>query len=224
MLFSYFIVNSNKKGETVKDMFVNMKIRGKPLTCDDAPQWKKIIGILIQLCWVHEERHYKKLNPILKIHKEELELKISQIWCFYNSLKDYKKNPNDEFKELLLKQFDEIFNASSSYDALDNRLKLTYAKKEELLLVLNYPDIDIHNNISENGIRPAVIKRKISNGTRCENGTASWENHLSILSTCKKLNINYYDYILDVFKGIEHEVSLVDAIKQKSSILSTMTY
>jgi len=216
ILFSVFIVNDNKKGVTVKDMFKGLGIRGKPLICDDAPQWKKILaGILIQLCWVHEERHYKKLNPIVKEYREELDIKIGQIWDYYNGLKAYKENPNEKHKQLMLDMFEEIFNVTSNYPELDNRLKLTYAKKDELLLVLDYPEIDIHNNLSENGIRTAVIKRKISNGTRTKQGTNAWENHLSILSTCKKLGIRYYDYILEIFKNEEHKLSLVDAIKQK---------
>jgi len=32
------------------------------LLCDDAKQFKRITEILA-LCWVHEGRHYKKLNP-----------------------------------------------------------------------------------------------------------------------------------------------------------------
>lgn len=219
-LFSYYTVNDNKKGETIKEMFETLNTKGKPLTCDDAPQWYKITDVLIQLCWVHEERHYKKLDPIFMSHMEELRLKREQIWDFYKALKAYKKNPDEKLKELLSKMFDKIFDVSSDYKALDKRLKLTYAKKKELLLVLDYPNIDIHNNLSENGIRPVVIKRKISNGTRTENGTIAWENQLSILSTCKKHNINYFDYILDIFNGNKNNQSLVDLIKQKSTIFS----
>ena len=221
LLFSVFIVNENKKGKTIENMLKGFNIRGKPLTCDDAPQWKKtLLGMLIQLCWVHEERHYQKLNPIIKKHRKELDLKISQIWEYYNDLKKYKKKPTEEFKQKMLNEFDDIFNIASDYPALDKRLKLTYAKKEELLLVLDYPDIDIHNNLSENGIRSAVIKRKISNGTRTDQGTVAWENHLSISSTCKKNNIRYYDYILEIFKCENHKTSLSDAIKQKMTDLS----
>ena len=38
--------------------------------------------------------------------------------------------------------------------------------KEELLLVLDRPEIPLHNNLSENDIREYVKKRKISGSTR----------------------------------------------------------
>jgi len=217
-LFSFFIVNDNKKAITIEKVFQNKGINGSkiPIICDDAPQWK-ILSKLIQLCWVHEERHYRKLIPVLSAHKKEVEVKRSQIWDFYCGLKAYKKKPSIKDKNLLSDMFDKIFNVSSNYSKLNNRLKLTYEKKEELLLVLDYPEIDIHNNLSENGIRPAVIKRKISNGTRTKKGTIAWENHLSIISTCKKHNIRYFDYILNIFKEIKHPNSLSQLIKEKAS-------
>jgi len=39
------------------------------LLCDDAKQFKRITEILA-LCWVHEGRHYKKLNPALEYHAQ----------------------------------------------------------------------------------------------------------------------------------------------------------
>ncbi|QFS50755.1 hypothetical protein [Nostoc sphaeroides] len=42
------------------------------LLCDDAPQFKLITDDLA-LCWVHEGRHYKKLNPKVACHQELLD-------------------------------------------------------------------------------------------------------------------------------------------------------
>jgi hypothetical protein len=218
IFFTVFFVKDNKKGATIEKIFEFLDLAGKTLSCDDAKQFK-ILKIIIQLCWVHEERHYKKLNPILKSHREELERKTEEIWGFYNELKDYKKYPNIAYKEILENLFEDIFNCSVSYPALNERLKLTYAKKDSLLAVLNNPSAAIHNNMSENGIRAGVIKRKISNGTRTSEGTIAWENHLSILSTCKKNGISYYEYILEVFEGKEHIKSLSDLIKEKTTVV-----
>jgi hypothetical protein len=78
-------------------------------------------------------------------------------------------------------------------------LQLTKSKKNELLVVLEHPEVPLHNNLSERGIRPIVIKRKISGGTRTRDGTIAWENNLSILETCKKQGISFFKYIKDIF-------------------------
>jgi hypothetical protein len=69
----------------------------------------------------------------------------------------------------------------------------------ELLTVLDYPEIPLHNNLSENGVREMVMKRKISGGTKNEDGQKAWENNMSILATCKKLGISFFDFMKGVF-------------------------
>jgi len=73
-----------------------------------------------------------------------------------------------------------LFSTETGYDELDKRIALTKEKKEELLLVLWFPEIPIHNNPTELALRELVVKRKISNGTRSEDGKAAWENQMSI--------------------------------------------
>jgi len=41
------------------------------LVCDDAPQFKWLTAQL-SLCWVHQGRHYKKLNPSVAYHRQLL--------------------------------------------------------------------------------------------------------------------------------------------------------
>ena len=48
-------------------------------------------------------------------------------------------------------------------------------------------------------MREGVIKRKIIYGTRSELGKLAWENMLSIIDTCKKLEVSFYRYLYDIF-------------------------
>lgn len=214
--FSIFIVNDNKKSKTVEEMFAGKDISKIAFASDDAKQFITVFNIL-QLCWVHEERHYQKLNPIMDMHREELDFIISEIWNFYRELKEYKKTPNELYKKILEEIFDSIFNREVHYPALNKRLKLTYAKKDRLLTVLTHPSVDVHNNRSENGIREGVVKRKVSGGTRVHDGTTAWENHFSIMATCKKQGVSYYEYILTIFKRENHKKSLADLIREKAT-------
>jgi hypothetical protein len=54
------------------------------------------------------------------------------------------------------------------------------------LLVLKFPEIPLYNNPAELALREGVVKRKISNGTRSDDGKAAWENMMSIMDTCRK--------------------------------------
>jgi transposase-like protein len=197
--FSVFFINLSKSRETVKSFLTSfLASLFVVLVGDDAGQFKKI-SERYALCWIHEERHYKKLIPILDVHRKELERLRGQIWDFYEKLKMYKLNPSEEDKKKLWDEFDEIFRQETKYDKLNDRLRLTFDKKGELLTVLDYPEIPLHNNLSENGIREIVIKIKISGGVKTKEGLNAWENNMSILATCKKLDVSFYDFMKGVF-------------------------
>lgn len=44
----------------------------RTLICDDAPQFNWLARMMMQ-CWVHEGRHYKKLSPVVGLHREALD-------------------------------------------------------------------------------------------------------------------------------------------------------
>ena len=197
--YSAFFINPKKNRDTVKG-FLTESLSGlfEVLVGDDAPQFKKIAK-KYALCWIHEERPYKKLNPIFLHHREELDRVRGEIWDYYKNLKEYKESPTTEKKLELQDRFDVLFGQKTSYEALNVRLELTQKKKPELLTVLDYPEVPLHNNLSENGIREMVIKRKISGGVEGEKGLKAWENNMSILATCKKLGISFYEFMKSVF-------------------------
>ncbi len=51
--------------------------------------------------------------------------------------------------------------------------------------------------VAELAIRMYVVKRKISFGTRSDDGTKSWETFFTIMDTCFKLGINFRNYLYD---------------------------
>jgi len=80
---------------------------------------------------------------------------------------------------------------------LNLALKRLYENKAELLLVLERPEIPLHNNLSENDIREYVKKRKISGSTRSELGRRCRDTFTSLKKTCRKLGISFWDYLMD---------------------------
>ncbi len=105
--------------------------------------------------------------------------------------------PTDEKKQEIEKKFAEMCATKTSYASLNDVLKRLYNNRDELLLVLKYPDIPLHNNLSERDIREYVKKRKISASTRSDDGRRSRDTFTSLRKTCLKLRINFWDYLID---------------------------
>ena len=57
---------------------------------DDAGQFAVFYH---SLCWIHEERHYRKLIMTTELSRDELEGVRNQIWNIYEVLKNIKKTP-----------------------------------------------------------------------------------------------------------------------------------
>ena len=170
------------------------------------------------LCWIHEERHYGKLRPFFKSHQKLVDDFRGEIWDFYFELKAYKECPTKQEKEHLSKRFGELFDRTTGYEELDHRIRLTYAKKEHLLLVLEFPELPLDNNESERTLREWVIKRRISGGTRSKAGTKAWDVTLSLCDTARKLGQNFYFYLVDRISGRNTLPSLADQIFEQSGV------
>lgn len=187
----------------------------KVLICDDAPQFKLVTKEL-GLCWIHEGRHYKKLSPIVPHHIKELEEFRKEYWHYYKRLLKFKEEPKREIAKELSEEFDKLFSKRTGYKELDERIDKTKAKKEELLMVLKYPEIPLHNNESELGARAQVRRRDVSLQTKTEEGTKASDTFLTIVQTAKKLGVNAYDYILDRVSNKFELPSLAEIIKRKT--------
>ncbi|HET6520339.1 MAG TPA: transposase [Geminicoccaceae bacterium] len=123
-----------------------------------------------------------------------MELVRRRIWGFYADLKAYKREPCRPRAAQLRARFDRIFRRRTGFATLDRLLARLHARKAELLLVLERPEIPLHTNGSENDLRAHVTKRKISGGTWSETGRAARDAGLGLLKTCRKLGLSFFDY------------------------------
>jgi hypothetical protein len=168
-----------------------------------SDQGKEYLGIAANaqaFCWLHDERHYRMLNPKLNIHRQVLDGFLNQYWDFYRQLLNFKElSPaqQETTKAGLGKQFDQIFTQKTCYDNLDSQIQKTLAKKEQLLLVLKYPFMPLHNNASELAVRRKVRKRDISLHTMSAIGTKTQDAFMTVVHTAAKLGISAFDYIAD---------------------------
>jgi transposase len=70
------------------------------------------------------------------------------------------------------------------------------------------PDLPATNNEAERARRDAVIARRISNGTRTEEGSAAYAATLSVFETCRRRGVEPWRYITELLararKGLPH--------------------
>ncbi|SCA62536.1 hypothetical protein SCG7086_AB_00100 [Chlamydiales bacterium SCGC AG-110-P3] len=168
---------------------------GIPILTDAAPQF--YLWTSHALCWIHEERHYRKLIPVSNHERDELDKIRGQIWDLYEELKAFSAAPSEDKRKELEAMFGKIFKRSGVTDGLDELLKNTYSRMKGLLQVLKHPHIPLHNNDCERDIRAYVKRRKISGTTRSAAGRRARDTFLSLQKTCLKLGISFFGYIRD---------------------------
>jgi hypothetical protein len=167
---------------------------------DDAGQFN-IPTLLHALCWIHAERHIKKLVPITEAMREEQTKTLDDFWALYKLLKAYKDAPDVKLASKILTNFDELFQRKTISGSLSLVLKKIFSQKSELLVVLDHPEIPLHNNGSETDIREYVKRRNVSGGTRSTSGQKCRDTFASLKKTCRKLGVSFYAFLKDRLAG-----------------------
>jgi hypothetical protein len=162
------------------------------IVADDAGQFR--IGTHA-LCWVHAERLVHKLIPFNALQRLAIDRVRQLIWWFYADLKAYQRAPCRRRRSELRARFDRIFKRKTGFVTLDRLLARLHGRKEELLRVLDRPEIPLHTNGAENDIRCHVTKRKVSGGTWSEPGRDARDACLGLIKTCQKLGVSFFDYL-----------------------------
>src|SRR5437867_9395334 len=189
------------------------------LVCDDAPQFTLVTEELA-LCWVHEGRHYKKLLPYIPRHRALVEDFVQRFWTYYDQLLAYRERPTAVEAVRLEGEFDALFATITGYEALDERIAKTGAKKGCLLMVLTHPEIPLHNNPAELGARARVRKRDVSFGPRTREGAKAWDTFMTLAETATKLGVSFYHYIHDRVSGLYQLPALADTIEERAKSLN----
>ena len=173
------------------------------------------------LCWKHAERPLVKLRIHNPIQQKQWDGKMHAFWQLYQDLKAYKEVSSlaQKRRKVKLEQpFNQLCEPVKNFEALNSFFEELKNKKEEMLMVLKFPITSLHNNSTEGQIREFAKRRKISGSTRSDKGRKSRDVFTSLKKTCKKLEVNFWNYLMDRIKG-EHKIPpLADIIDQKAQL------
>jgi len=188
------------------------------LVCDDAGQFAGVTRERA-LCWVHDARHDKKLLPVLLENRLLLQAFMTDYWAFYTQLLTYREQPSLGDARRLRTAFTTLFSTITGYVALDARIAKTLAHQQELLLVLDHPELPLHNNRSALGARRRVRKRDVSFGPRTPAGAKAWDTLQTLAATAQQQGVNILHYLSDRVSGACQMPSLASLVTQQAATL-----
>ena len=88
--------------------------------------------------------------------------------------------------------------------ALGKAARYTLALWPKLTRFLQYPELELSNNLAENSMRPIALGRKNWIHIGSPNAGPKVAAILSIVESCRRLQIPLRDYLDDVLPGLAH--------------------
>jgi transposase len=156
-----------------------------------------------QICWAHLRRDFFKWAQSTDTKAQKLgKILVEATGHLFSYLHTMRKDqlPNRALIALFRTFFHDLLVEVS---ALETRMQFARSAKRILALeksMWNFADIpgrDPTNNAAERALRPLVIQRKLSGGTRSERGTHYIEVMFSIIATCKQNAQDSYQTTLE---------------------------
>lgn len=153
------------------------------------------VGSDQQICWVHMLRKAHEYCERDGASPEMILLKDTLKCCYRKILKWHKRKhgmpERQKYHDRMKMMFKNL--AKRKWKAKDAK---TFVKEwliqheNRLVTFLKYPDSKPENNDAERSIRPMVIFRKITGGSKSEKGIKATDINMSIIETWKKQNLS----------------------------------
>jgi len=188
-----------------------------PQMCIHSDGAGQFVLFIHSLCWKHAERPLVQLKALNQEDEQLLENKKMAYWQIYQQLKAYRQQPEKLKHKIsaIQQQFEQMCQLTGAWSQLDKVLENLKKKKDQLLLTLDRPDTSIQNNPSERDIREFVTRRKMSGGTRSDEGRKALDTFLSLKKTCRKLGISFWKYLIDRIEQCKKIQPLQDIVASK---------
>jgi len=182
------------------------------LQTDDYIAYERDLGgpeMVHACCWSHARRHFV---DAVKLNKQDagsiraVEL-INKLFLIDAQAREDKMNHAarhllrqekapallDEIRKHILATSKTVLPRSKAGQACNYTLALW----KKLTLFLQYPQLELSNNLAENSMRPVATGRSPQAGPRVA-------AILSVIESCRRLKIPVREYLADVLPGLAH--------------------
>jgi transposase len=165
-------------------------------------------------CWAHSRR---KFLEALKLHPEDrlaarIVARIDELFSVdaqaraaqldhsaRHSLRLERARP---LLDLLKPQIEAAHSDALPASALGKAARYTLTLWPKLLRFLEYPELELSNNLAENSMRPLVIGRKNWIHLGSQQAGPKVAAILSLVESCRRLKIPIRDYLSEVLPGL----------------------
>ncbi|MCM8812914.1 MAG: IS66 family transposase [Candidatus Omnitrophica bacterium] len=184
---AYYVVEDSR-GKGVPQQILNDAPEGQVLVHDDYGGYQKLPGEH-QSCWAHLLRvsHGAARNEKSSAESVALHAELKQMYIGLSRIieQPYKLRQRRQQYRRYREQIGQII--ARCYRAKDaQRIQSRIAKQRtNLLTVLLHQNVPLTNNLAERCLRPLVVCRKISGGSRSDAGAKTQAVNMSILETIK---------------------------------------
>jgi transposase len=160
------------------------------LVRDDYGAYTKL-PLQQQSCWAHllRKSHEEVARDGASVEMQELHKKLKALFLLLQEAiqQPFNKKHRQELYAWYTNDLQEIIQ--SSYESEDAKRIQTRVRHQytNLLTALVYEGVPLTNNLAERAIRPLVVTRKISGGSRSVEGAKTHAVNMSVIETfCKR--------------------------------------
>jgi transposase len=200
----YYTIEESR-GKAIAEKVLKNCHKKDVLVRDDYPGYKKL-NLTHQSCWAHllRESHKEISQKGASTEVKQLHMTLK---LMYQKLKQtvespYNKKERNNIHNEQLQKLNEIIQ--TTYHNEDVK-RVQYRIKQQgknLLTALLHNDVPLTNNLAERAIRPLVVTRKISGGSRTRKGAKVHMINMSVIQTMKmkkqSLHASLQDYFFPV--------------------------
>lgn len=190
----YYTIEETRGGGVAKAVLEDSS-KDDVLVRDDYSGYKNL-PLNQQACWVHLLRVAKELATAEGSSKQ-MRLLYQELCWLFATLAIVINLPFNQGERMLMYQvcsslFDTIIkepNTPLDVQAIQTRLNNQQkTSHNNYLTALLYDSVPLTNNLAERGVRPCVVVRKISGGSRSNLGAETFAVNMSIIQTLKMRN------------------------------------
>jgi transposase len=165
-------------------------------------------------CWAHSRRKYIEA---LKLHPEDrtamrIVARIDELFAIDADARSANLDHLARHKlrlersrpllDALQPEIEAVQREALPASALGKAARYTLALWPKLVRFLEYPEIELSNNLAENSMRPVVLRRKNWIHLGSQEAGPRVAAILSVVESCRRLKIPIRDYLADVLPGL----------------------
>jgi len=179
----YFVYRQSRSGQVAKEV-LGEEFDG--VVVSDFYCGYSVLLTRHQRCWVH---FYRDLKKLAEAHPSEVSVGgwVEKVLSIYKQAKDFSSD--DERTRLRQREIFEqaLFEVARPYFKSDKPQRILAERIEkflpELFVFVEDPRVPSENNAAERAVRPFVITRKVSGGTRSAKGSDTKAVLMSLFGT-----------------------------------------